>query len=228
MNVSILVPLAEANDSVREAHWGWLKRRWQGTLPASWRICEGRAPAAPWIKAHAVQAASEAALPGVWIILDADVLLDPDVLVEAALLVAAEARWVHPHSTIRRLTQTATSQLTAQPPARPLDLPIGLERSPYPSGAGGGCVALTSASYRQVGGFDPRFEGWGREDVSFGRALTCLTGPPVELGARLHHLWHPPQPERAASPVSQALAKRYVRALDDPASMRALIEEVHR
>lgn len=240
MNVSLLVPLADPQDPVRAAHWSWLKERWQETLPASWAICEGSAPAEPWIKAHAVQAASEAALHGVWIVIDADVLLDPGVLVEAARSIAAgEAAWVHPHRVVYRLGPPYTEQVTAHPPGTPNDeLPLlthraALDRNIYQGSAGGGAVAVSSSAYSEVGGFDPRFVGWGGEDVSFGRALETLCGPPSSLGAPMWHLWHPPQRrpdnphpvQRKASIESDELSGRYRDACGDPARMKALIDE---
>lgn len=240
MPTSLIVPLAQDQDPIREANWAWLRSRWEATLPASWAIVEGRAPAEPWVKANATQDAAQAALAGTWIVLDADVLLDPAVLVETARIVdAGEAEWVHPHRVIYRLAAGPTRSLVDHPPDLPHDqLPLpttrnALDRNIYQGSTGGGIVTCSSDAYHRTGGFDPRFVGWGGEDVSFGRALRTLCGEPACLEAPLWHLWHPPQPrpanphrvQRKASVESDRLSGRYVAATGRPDKMRELIAE---
>jgi hypothetical protein len=75
---------------------------------------------------------------------------------------------------------------------------------------------------------DPRYIGWGQEDVSWAIALETLAGRPWRGRAPLVHLWHPPQDRmtrRFGSRASRDLYRRYQAASHDPTAMRALIQE---
>jgi len=52
--------------------------------------------------------------------------------------------------------------------------------------------AVTSATWRRLGGFDERYEGYGAEDTDLGRRARSL-GIPLHWvgGAHAYHQWHP-------------------------------------
>jgi hypothetical protein len=84
---------------------------------------------------------------------------------------------------------------------------------------------MLRSTWENVGGVDPRFVGWGGEDIAFGWALDTLAGPHTNLGAPLYHLWHPLAVDRRkASPETDRLAGRYAEANGKPEAMRALID----
>ena len=62
---------------------------------------------------------------------------------------------------------------------------------------GGGTVAIQKSAFREIGGMDEDFVGWGGEDVEFwGR---CLTRKVWGYGMMpIVHLWHPAQPGKRA------------------------------
>lgn len=127
-----------------------------------------------WVKARAVREAIDRAVPA---ITDDTVLLihDADVLVPAPALSAAvqavadgNAAWAIPHRMVYRLSRRATERFYEV--GHIADAPE-LDRHPYVGVAGGGVVVLTRGLYDQVP-LDPRFAGWGDEDVAWeiGRA----------------------------------------------------------
>ena len=62
---------------------------------------------------------------------------------------------------------------------------------------GGGSVGIHRSTYRDIGGFDEGFVGWGGEDLEFwDRCLTRKTYRYAFLP--IVHLWHPPQPGKRA------------------------------
>ena len=82
--------------------------------------------------------------------------------------------------------------------------------------------------WRDVGGFDDRFHGWGGEDFALGCALRSLSGQYAhKLAGTLRHLWHPPAPSNGGLLPDDnfALANRYRAAKFDPAAMRDIINE---
>ena len=87
----------------------------------------------------------------------------------------------------------------------------------------------------RAGGVDPRYQGWGGEDLSFGWVLAVTVGRQQRLGAELIHLWHPhPAPDLRGSLESEELVARYqgaykhFRRTKDDGPMRLLVEEVKR
>jgi hypothetical protein len=109
--------------------------------------------------------------------------------------------------------------------------------SPSP-GAGHQYGAMAQMMPREafytVGGMDPRFRGWGSEDVSMLRALDTLWGQhEVEAGPILH-LWHHRLGNnhlnrrwvgQSWEVANSRLAQRYAGAYAEPEYMRGLADE---
>jgi hypothetical protein len=81
---------------------------------------------------------------------------------------------------------------------------------------------------------DPRFRGWGSEDVSFMRAVDCLYAPHKSTPNCVFHLWHPKigtvwptrRWEGQDEPrTNEHLGMRYRNAMGDRERMRALGSE---
>lgn len=142
-------------------------------------------PAAPWVKAIAVTAAARASTAEILVIADADVWTTG--LTGAVEAVAAGATWAIPHLQVFRLTRAASWQTPS--PAAPAITPpdADLEERPYRGVEGGGIVVLPRRLALDVP-LDPRFCGWGGEDLAWGYALRCLAGPPWRGTAPLIHL----------------------------------------
>lgn len=224
MSVSLVVPYSPATEE-RAAHWRWLLALYHRRLP-DWEVSVSAGPTGVWNKGAAANMAAERAGGDVLVVIDADCWVACSVLEQAAELVAGgEAPWVVPHDLVYRLKQTATQALLAGQLAGP---PHALERhrtarKPYHCPAGGGCVVVPRAAFLEAGGIDPRFEGWGGEDISLGWALDTLVGTHQRLGAALWHLWHPPQ-DRRYRPRNERLAGRYREANGDQPMMRRLVD----
>lgn len=60
----------------------------------------------------------------------------------------------------------------------------------------GGVFAMTVSGWEAVGGFDPRFAGWGMEDWAFAHASKLILGPFVRLEGPGVHLFHPDEKDR--------------------------------
>jgi hypothetical protein len=184
---------------------------------AGLRVVIGRSE--PFTKGAAAADGVERCGADLLVIADGDCLvthLDLRRSVEALLTGAA---WTQPHRMVVRLTPRTTGHAYAghlgAPGARPVAAP-----------AGGGIVVLTRAAWEASGGIDPRFDGWGGDDISFARALDTLVGPGARLNGVLWHLWHPKSPRRPGnrgSPENEAVAARYLEANGDPEAMRAVL-----
>lgn len=175
----------------------------------------------PWIKADALRPAIEGSSADVLIIADADCWTDG--LPEAVRAVELGAGWAKPHSLVHRLTEESTAALYEGRPWHEL-----AER-PYHGVAGGGFIVARRETLLEIP-MDPRFVGWGQEDLSYAIALHTLAGEAWLGDADLTHCWHPPEPRMSrawGSPGSKRLMKRYSAAKCKPDRMRSLIEEIH-
>jgi hypothetical protein len=138
------------------------------------------------------------------VIADADVFVPPDALTEAAERAQSDVAAI-PHHRVHRLDQAATETFYGGGWEPTYDRP------PYRGVAGGGIVALRRDMYEHCP-IDPRFSGWGGEDVSWGWALNAL-GHVHRGTADMWHLWHPSvRVGQLGSPESADLVQRWRRA----------------
>lgn len=219
--VSIVMPYT-SDDEHRQAARRWVLG-WYARHHPGWQLVEG-ACAGEWSKGAALADAVARASHDILVVADADSVVPPDTLEEAVARVAAGAAWVMPHRTVYRLSDTHTTQVYAGAEPQRRDTC----RPPYAGVVGGGITVLTRDAWQTVSGIDPRFVGWGGEDMAFGWALETLCGAGVHLTAPLYHLWHKQEAKgqrRHGSPESEALAGRYRDARNKPDAMRALIAE---
>lgn len=219
MGVTVVVPFRP--DPHREAAWRYVR----DCYPRQWEVTAADC-AGPWAKGRAVANALEAATGDVLVIADADLIVRPDDL-RAAVVALERAAWVIPHRYVFRLNERATARVLAGglDPFAPLPR-WSLARAPRVGPPGGGFVVVRRADFERAGGIDPRFVGWGGEDISLARALDTLAGAHVRLEADAFHLWHKPmvrEPGNRASPASERLAALYLEADGKPDAMRAVI-----
>jgi hypothetical protein len=176
----------------------------------------------PWIKADAVLPALLESAAEIVIVADADVWCDG--LPAAVEAIEDGAPWAVPHATVHRLDEEGSRRYMAGESFEGLPL----DRRPYRGVMGGGYVVAPRETLLEVP-LDPRFVGWGQEDLSWALALTTLAGGRWRGRAPLVHLWHPPQQRlsmKIGSKAGRALWKRYQAAANDPAAMRDLIGEI--
>lgn len=223
MTVAVLMPVG-LTDEWRVAAQRYVET-WYRTnfpeLPIYIGRCSGE-----WSKGAAVADALEQATIAhpdlsTLVVADADSFtFNADHLRDAIDLVdLRRAPWVVPHTHVYRLRDRETVRLHESPGATPR---LGhVHRTPYTGPHGGGITVLSTDAWRTVDGIDPRFLGWGGEDVAFGWALETLVGEPARLAARLVHLWHPhPAPDLRGSPASEELVAAYRSARGVPRRMR--------
>jgi hypothetical protein len=194
-------------------------RRYEQLHP-TWRVVFGTTAGA-WSKGAAVADGLKRATGDVVVVADADSFVAKDIL-EHAVTLAAESPWVMPHRRVFRLSPESTLSLFE---LGIVDVPGQCRARRHKAPVGGGIVVARREVFDQVC-IDPRFVGWGGDDVSFGRALDTLVGLHVQLFGVLYHGHHPDEPTRQnATAETNALAGRYLEAHGNPAAMRALLDE---
>jgi hypothetical protein len=166
---------------------------------------------------------------------NADVLVihDADLWCEglpAAIdtVINGEFVWARPHRNVVRLAADSSAfyMTTGELPGR---REIRYDRTPYLGVTGGGIVVARAEVLLDVV-MDPRFEGWGQEDMALGNAIWTLYGPPHIGDLDLIHLYHEPLPRvdhMWGSEANRELYTRYHKATVDPSAMLALVAEAH-
>lgn len=219
MSVLIVIPWRGGCEH-RERALSWVLGKWHnlGFEPMVVELPEG-----PWRKADVMPCIAASQYRTV-VVADADVWSDG--ITEAILEVECGRAWAIPHLHVRRLTEKSTLNVLAGDNPDELGTNL-LAEQPYVGIAGGGLVVLRHDVALDVP-LDPRFEGWGGEDHSWGYALETLYGTPWRGTKSLTHFWHPPQPRasrKVGNATSEALRRRYRDARGDPQAMRRIIEE---
>lgn len=200
--------------------------RWWGEQYPAWRLIVATdGTGGPWRKAVAVAHGVQEADADVLVVADADVV--PYGVGEAVAALGRGAPWAFPFRTVHRLTEPATNALAdAGTPPVESQLNSYARQVHYVGKPGGGCVALPAKTWRRVP-MDPRFAGWGHEDLSWALALSALAGAPWRGNRPAAHLWHPKAPRIRAdvgSAENLALWTRYRTAASRPL-MAGLVAE---
>lgn len=237
LTVSILVPFrSEENDDTRDRLWEWVEKRWRWMAPDA-EIVVGMDSGVPFSKTTAVNDAFLKSTGDILIVADADSWMEPDRLQKTISAVEQRQRLIVPWNKIYRIDKYGTEQLLKMDPTTEnlgLDQ-LSVERgSPEPITAGT-IFAITRRGFETVQAMDPRFRGWGYEDIAFRRACDVLIGRTtyLHLGAA-YSLWHPaPTMEDTGrvwefdpGKLNEELNAQYVEAEQQPmAAMRALVDE---
>lgn len=221
MTVSVLVPW-RAGCPHREAAWEWVQDQYRRDHP-DWELVTGTCADGPFNRAQAILDAAEHSSGDVLVVADSDVYTDPQEAIDHL------KTWAIPHRLLHRLSQESTEQVLAGTDwhGLPLSTDNRQDSRPYVGKETGTLVVFTRDTFDEVPP-DPRFVGWGSEDLAWGAALNTLVGPPWRGRADLVHLWHPAQPRQTravGSPESYALWRRYAAARRDKSAMRFLVNE---
>jgi len=245
--ISLLVPFrASASSPHRTRLWSWLRTYWQYELPDA-EVVIGTSTNPSFSKTEALNDAAKKAHGRIFVLLDSDAYLRGDTILRAARAIEESARrgqnrWFIPYRRLYRLVEASTELILNSDPKWPVRLPSppaaedveSMTTATYGHHFGAMVQIMPREAFESVGGMDPRFEGWGGEDVAFVRAVDTLFGKHKTLNAEVLHLWHPSIGHNASNKMWEGqnrpgmnghLASRYHRATGDPQRMRALVEE---
>jgi hypothetical protein len=230
-SLSLIIPFRD-DDGTRTAVKEWIVARWRHHHPDAEIIVGSDDGGTPFSKTLAVNRAFDRSSGDIVGMLDSDVWIAPEHTREAVDLIArGAARWVKPASKVFRLTEAATARLVAQDPRVPFPKP---SRDDYESirKIWGLFHLFPRAAFEAIGGYDPRFRGWGGEDTAAIAAMDTLWGEHTMLPHSLYHLYHPHATNAAGEAIWEGqtarntdLRDRYDAARGKPELMRVLAEE---
>lgn len=186
MEVAVVIPYG-GKDEWRERALAHVGAFYQYEFP-DWRVIVSGDDGERFSRARACNAGVADTRAEVVVINDADTLCPPASVREAVRLATEAPGLVRAYSRYRRLTQDATAELATYKEALAApDEAIYWQQEPA---FAHGCAVLQRDCYETVGGYDPRFEGWGYEDMA-AELLFDAFWPDRRIQGDLFHLWHP-------------------------------------
>lgn len=221
MTVQVIIPFA-GDCPHRLTNLRWMVERYGADYPVT--VAEG--DSAAWSKGAAVDPVVQASDADVLVIADADCVVRKNDL-RWAISEARRHGWASPHSRVYRLDEDTSARFRA---AGRLPAEVVLDRKPTNAVPAGGVVVMRRDAYDLVGGFDPRFIGWGGEDSALSLMLGRLVYPFAHEGDErpMWHLWHPPAATwNRPNSATRELARAYRRAARAQ-QLPAMAEEVRR
>lgn len=226
MTVAVLVPWAD-RCHYRWRAWEWVRHRYEQRHP-DWHIITGTTEVEGFSRTQAILDARSQTDADILVVADADVWVDD---LDTAVTHARLSGWAVPHLLIHRLSEQSTERVLNGTDWRglPLSQDNTQDRKPYRGNEAGTLLVLDSAAF-DTAPPDPRFIGWGSEDVAWACALNRLIGKPWRGREDLVHLWHPAEPRKSrviGNDANRNLLARY-RMARDRDRMAALIEEGRR
>lgn len=239
MNVSILVPFTPEpgeEGTQRKRNWAWLKKRWAKTMPGI-ELVVGRDKAKPFSKSFAVNDAYYRSSGDILIVCDADTWVSPSRLATAVEYASRVGVMVIPWSKAHRLAEVDTQAILEMDPGtlEPATTEMQARAEAYrPSPSTAGMVfVVTREGFERAGGMDPRFRGWGAEDVCFGLACDTLLGKKKILLGDAYALHHARARSAGGARVwagddgthNIELAERYWNADGKPREMAVICRE---
>lgn len=225
MNPVVVTPY-RPDGGRREEIWSWCKAHWESYGVEVITADSGDDPFTPGCSRNLAVAMSAG---------DPIILADADTIATADVVAMARSwdvsRWAIAYQSngYVALTEDATNGLLRTDPARydAIFVPAEAIRAQIESHAG--CLIVPQAAFARVGGYDPRFRGWGYEDDAFHESLSTLWGTPYRVPGFAVHLYHEHiEAERFEQPhiaANRLLSDRYTAARGDVARMDAIVDE---
>lgn len=221
MKVAVLIP-CRPDGGRRDKLQEWTVARLRALHPA-FEIAVGHhhADEGPFNRARALnRAAAEAADADVFVVADGDSFVAERQLDEAILYADTFGQVTFAYDRYCYLSKTMSDQVMA---GHQGDWTPGVEFTMQ--GTCSSMLAIPAALWREIGGADEGFVGWGGEDVALSLALQTFGGGAGRIPGDVWHLWHAPAPH-VADDLWPGRVERYAEAAYDRTAMRALLDEL--
>jgi hypothetical protein len=185
VKVSILMPFRD--DGNRLEVKNWVEARWRKMLPDA-EFVFGEDEGQPYSKTTAVNDAFMKSTGDVLVVVDADTVVDYDTIRAGIAASVLKDQLVVPWNRSIRLSEVDTQNILED--GIDAELPWRGDAGPS-SRTAGMLYVISRKGFQAVNGMDPRFRGWGWEDVMFNYACMTMLGSVKYLEGRAYALYHP-------------------------------------
>ncbi len=217
MEVAVCIPFRPADDE-RIANLACTVRQWEAL---QWPVFLGDHEGDSFCRGLAINNAVEQAEGhDVVVVADCDFLLDNTrQAVQAVETALAGDCYVVAYSVMTVLDQQGTQDVRKgrSPNRQNVIEQVAL--------IWGNCFAIPTELFWRVCGFDPRFLGWGAEDIGFLVSASTMGGAKQRITGGAYHLTHPTNEDRDHLPENNALASHYRSADGDREAMSLILAE---
>ena len=184
-------------------------------------VIEGHHDDGPFNRSAAINnAAAQMPDADVFIIADSDSFVDPDQLNKAVAVAVGSGQVTFAYDRFAYLNRAMSDAVMAGFSG---DWWTGVEFTMQ--GTCSSMVVVPGNLWREYGGADEGFVGWGGEDIAISLALQTFGGGMRRVSGEVWHLWHAPAPH-THDDVFPARMQLYADAAYDPKKMRALIDRL--
>jgi hypothetical protein len=188
MTTVVLVPY-RADNGHRDRLWQHLRTQFWPHF--GWPVCVGEDPGeGRFNRSAALNAAASQQPWDVAIVADSDTWVPPPQLEQATKLAVKSGRLVSALTGVIELDPDCTEAVLSNRFSE-TTLSVGTVRTGELA-TQSSMLVVTRELWDNIGGFDPKFTGWGGEDNAFWRAAAILAGEPMRVPGYAFHLWHEP------------------------------------
>jgi hypothetical protein len=216
MSLAVVIPW-RTDGGHRERVWRILEPLW-ADVDVELVLCDDDVQ--PFSVPRLVNAAIERIGHDVVMLYGADQFPHPQAITEALERIEAGWAWTHVFGSVAYLTEACTDRILAG------EAPVFEVGETLPLAPG--LLMYRRDVWLDVGGYDPRFVGWGYGDTAQIDALNTLYPIPAEVPThQLVELWHPPakRVRSGQNPNYHLYRQRYAPAAGNPGLMRQVVNE---
>lgn len=193
---AVIVPYG-GTDNYRYRAWRAVLRFYTREFPG-WAVYTSsslQVGSAEFSRAAEVNRLAAQAREPVIVVNDADTLCRPENVMRAYRLAVEKPGLVRAYSRYQRLSRGATDTLfgpwTPEPYQAALSAPDNWFEWEQEPAYAHGCAITRRECFEQVGGYDPKFVGWGYEDCAAELIYDAHFEPDRRVQGDLVHFWHP-------------------------------------
>lgn len=186
-DVSIIVPYTSSSKD-REEVWEFVSSMYNIIMP-NIEICIGECESDIYNRSKAINNGVKKSTKKILIITDSDIVLDLDSIKKAIRLVETH-KIVLPYDKLIKLSKNITQKILLNYYYNISNIKLDTNCEIYTHPKSSICV-IDKKLFKQVGGFDEEFRGWGCEDVAFYRSLMYVNKYIyVMKNYNIYHLYH--------------------------------------
>ena len=219
MNVAVLTP-RRTDGGRRDRLWEWVSARWRLERP-DWQIIEGHHLDGPFNRAAAINdAARHAPDADLYIIADSDSFVGATQLDQAINKACISGQVTFAYDRFAYLNRPMSDRVLK-----------GFDGDWWPGvewvlpGTCSSMVVVPGNLWRELGGADEGFVGWGGEDIALSLALQTFGGGMQRQPGVVWHLWHAPAPH-THDDIWPDRMRLYEAVAYDRDGMRALVDRL--
>lgn len=224
---TVIVAYRDSGDGYRQSALAYvLERVWRGAARTV-EVVDSGSPV--FSRGESFNVGAEQADADVCVFTDADVVPDTGAVKHAIRAAHVMGVTAYPYTRYVRLSLDGTLRIYDGLLPRAIDVEWDSRDSV------GGIFICRRDHYLACGGCDPRFVGWGFEDVAWSATSATILGDHARVDTDLLHLWHPWDPhsgpadrgrgEQRIYEANTELCDRYTAAIGDRDLIRSIRSE---